>query len=166
MGKFKHDVQVSLCDAIGVILITALFGLCWFGFYDEKLYAPFHLEGWCVVALFCLVYCLLCRAYNAFDVALQGVSEAVYSQALSILFSDVIFYGVTCLLARAFVDLRPILATFAVQLLGAVIWCGLKRKWYFAAFLPKRSVIVSARVRTRTVWLSNTVWTRASAWSP
>lgn len=142
MGKFKHDVQVSLCDAIGVILITALFGLCWFGFYDEKLYAPFHLEGWCVVALFCLVYCLLCRAYNAFDVALQGVSEAVYSQALSILFSDVIFYGVTCLLARAFVDLRPILATFAVQLLGAVIWCGLKRKWYFAAFLPKRSVIV------------------------
>ena len=56
MGKFKHDVQVSLCDAIGVILITALFGLCWFGFYDEKLYAPFHLEGWCVVALFCPGY--------------------------------------------------------------------------------------------------------------
>lgn len=87
MGKFKYDLTVFAVDAFGAACTTALFGLCWFSFYKSALFAPFHLEGWCVSALFCLVYCLLCRAYDSFEVVLQSVLEAVFSQALSILFA-------------------------------------------------------------------------------
>lgn len=80
MGKFKYDLTVFAVDAFGAACTTALFGLCWFSFYKSALFAPFHLEGWCVSALFCLVYCLLCRAYDSFEVVLQSVLEAVFSR--------------------------------------------------------------------------------------
>lgn len=142
MGKFKYDLTVSAVNAFGAACITVLFGLCWFSFYEDALFAPFHLEGWCVTALFCLVYRLLCRAYNSFEVVLQSVQEAVYSQALSILFADVIFYFVTCLLARRFVNVLPILGTFAVQLLAAALWCAMKRRWHFTSRPAVPSVVV------------------------
>ena len=144
MGKFKYDLTVSAVNAFGAACITVLFGLCWFSFYEDALFAPFHLEGWCVTALFCLVYCLLCRAYNSFEVVLQSVQEAVYSQALSILFADVIFYFVTCLLARRFVNVLPISGTFAVQLLAAALWCAMKRRWHFT-FRPAVPSVVAVR---------------------
>ena len=142
MGKFKYDLTVFAVDAFGAACTTALFGLCWFSFYKSALFAPFHLEGWCVSALFCLVYCLLCRAYDSFEVVLQSVLEAVFSQALSILFADVIFYFVTCLLARRFVNVLPILGTLALQLLVSALWCVLKRRWHFAAHPAAPSVVV------------------------
>lgn len=145
MGKFKYDLTVSAVNAFGAACITVLFGLCWFSFYEDALFAPFHLEGWCVTALFCLVYCLLCRAYNLFEVVLQSVQEAVYSQALSILFADVIFYFVTCLLARRFVNVLPILGTFAVQLLAAALWCAMKRRWHFTSRPAAPSVVVGQK---------------------
>lgn len=142
MGKFKYDLTVFAVDAFGAACTTALFGLCWFSFYESALFAPFHLEGWCVSALFCLVYCLLCRAYDSFEVVLQSVLEAVFSQALSILFADVIFYFVTCLLARRFVNVLPMLGMLALQLLVSALWCVLKRRWHFAAHPAAPSVVV------------------------
>ena len=142
VGKFKYDLTVFAVDAFGAACTTALFGLCWFSFYKSALFAPFHLEGWCVSALFCLVYCLLCRAYDSFEVVLQSVLEAVFSQALSILFADVIFYFVTCLLARRFVNVLPMLGTLALQLLVSALWCVLKRRWHFAAHPAAPSVVV------------------------
>lgn len=142
VGKFKYDLTVFAVDAFGAACTTALFGLCWFSFYESALFAPFHLEGWCVSALFCLVYCLLCRAYDSFEVVLQSVLEAVFSQALSILFADVIFYFVTCLLARRFVNVLPMLGTLALQLLVSALWCVLKRRWHFAAHPAAPSVVV------------------------
>ena len=145
MGKFKYDLTVSAVNAFGAACITVLFGLCWFSFYEDALFAPFHLEGWCVTALFCLMYCLLCRAYNSFEVVLQSVQEAVYSQALSILFADVIFYFVTCLLARRFVNVLPILGTFAVQFLAAALWCAVKRRWHFTSRSAAPSVVAEQK---------------------
>ncbi len=46
MGKFKYDLTVSAVNAFGAACITVLFGLCWFSFYEDALFAPFHLEGW------------------------------------------------------------------------------------------------------------------------
>lgn len=84
MGKCKYDLTVSAVNAFGAACITVLFGLCWFSFYEDALFAPFHLEGWCVTAPFCLVYCLLCRARDSFAAVRRSAQEAVYSRALSI----------------------------------------------------------------------------------
>lgn len=73
---------------------------------------------------------------------LQSVLEAVFSQALSILFADVIFYFVTCLLARRFVNVLPMLGMLALQLLVSALWCVLKRRWHFAAHPAAPSVVV------------------------
>lgn len=143
MGRLKHDLMLMTANFVNIVAMTAIFGLCWFRFYAEEIYTPFYFRGdWCVIALFCLIYFLLCDAYDAFEVTLQGVYETIYSQALALFITDFILYCVTCLLERKAADPRPLLVGFAAHIAVAALWGFLAGRWYFATFRPKRSAIV------------------------
>ena len=143
MDRIKQDLIRTAIDLVNIILVTAVFGLCWFTFYAQAVYdSADFLGNWCILALFCVVYYLMSRAYDAFETALQGTYETVYSQALSLLVTYGILYCVTCLLERKAADPRPMLAAWIISAFAAALWSVLKRKWYFSAFPAKRSVIV------------------------
>lgn len=143
MGRIKRDLIRAAIDLINIMLMTAMFGLCWFVFYSQAVYGSADFWGnWCILALFCAVYYLMSRAYEAFEVALQGIYETIYSQALALLVTYGILYCVACLLERRAADPRPMLAAWIGCTFAATLWSVLKRKWYFSAFPAKRSVIV------------------------
>lgn len=143
MGRFKHDLLLLAVNFINGLTMAALFGLCWFGYYAHKIFTPFYFWGdWFVVALFGVIYLLLCDAYDAFEISIQRISETFYSQVLSLFVTDTILYCVTCLLERHAADPRPLLVTLLAQGLAAALWSLLASKWYFATFRPKRSAIV------------------------
>lgn len=143
MGRIKRDLTLAMIDMVDIMLVTMIFGAFWFGFYAQTVYGSTAFWGnWCILALFSAIYYLLCRAYNGFEIALQGIYETIYSKALALLITNTILYCVTCLLERKAADLWPMLAVFVVCGFEATLWSILKKKWFFWAFLPKRSVIV------------------------
>lgn len=143
MGKFRHDLLLLAVNFINGLTMAALFSLCWFGYYAHEIFTPFYFWGdWFVIALYGVVYFLLCDAYDAFEISIQRISETFYSQVLSLFVTDAILYGVTCLLERRAADIIPLLITFGVQILVAALWSMMASRWYFATFRPKRSAIV------------------------
>lgn len=141
MGKIKPRLLLTAFNLVNIVFAAAIFGLCWRWFYAPAAQTG-SWEIWCVIALFCVIYCLMSRAYDAFEVALQGLRETVGSQLLALLITHVILYCVTCLLVRRAAAPLPLLASWAVSTICAALWSAVKRKWYFSACPAKRSVIV------------------------
>lgn len=141
MGKIKQRLMLTMLNIVTVAFVTSVFGVCWLWFYAQAAQTGAW-ETWCVIALFCVIYCLMCRAYDAFEVALQGLRETVGSQLLALLVTHIILYCVTCLLVRRAAAPLPLLASWIVSTVCAALWSAVKRKWYFSACPAKRSVIV------------------------
>ena len=72
MGKIKQRLMLTMLNIVTVAFVTSVFGVCWLWFYVQAAQVGTW-ETWCVIALFCVIYCLMCRAYDAFEVALQGL---------------------------------------------------------------------------------------------
>lgn len=146
MKRMKHDIGLRIVKALNVILMTLPFIACWFGYYADRIVAPYYRMGnWAVIGLFVVLYVIFARVYDAFLVSVNRISEMIYSQGLAVLISDGILFVVIWLLSRHFPNLLPGLAALAVQLLLAAVWSTIAHKWYYAAFPPKKSAIIYGR---------------------
>lgn len=141
MEKIKPRAALTTLNIVSIALAAAIFGLCWLWFYAQAAQTGAW-EIWCVIAVFCVIYCLMCRAYDAFEVAPQGLRETIGSQLLALLITHIILYCVTCLLVRRAAAPLPLLASWVVSTVCAALWSAVKRKWYFSACPARRSVIV------------------------
>lgn len=143
MEKFKHKVWLRMAVLFNFILLTVPFVVCWYGFYADDVLVGFYRKGyWLVVALFTILYVAFGHTYNAFSISYSRISEMVYSQGLALLFANGIMYIVLSLLSLGFVNVLPILAAFAAELVLAGLWSFLTRRWYFAVFRSSKTAVV------------------------
>lgn len=143
MKTVKHDLLLRFVKILNVVLVTIPFALCWYFYYVDRKVILFHGRGnWVIVAFFMILYFIFARAYDAFLVSLNRISEMVYSQVLAVLLTDASSYIMIGLLTERLPVVLPTLATLASQIVLAVVWCVLAHKWYYAVFPPKKSAII------------------------
>ena len=143
LGRFKHDLLLQTAKIFVVIEMTAVFSVVWLMFYADRIRTPYYFWGdVCIIALFMAAYIMLGKTYDAFMVSVAHVSETVYSQFLTILFTDFCMYILICLLSSRLAAPVPLLVCFVVQLLLALLWCFAANKLYYAIFPPKKSAII------------------------
>ncbi len=144
--RMKNSLLFRLAEALNVLLITAPFVYCWYAYYAERLYSPFFRRGnWAVIALFALIYVTYIKVYDAYAVSTSRIAELVYSQALSVLFTDAILYVITYLLMKGIPNPVPLLTALLVQVALAVVWCVAAHRAYFAIFPPIRCAVIYDR---------------------
>ena len=149
LGRFKHDMLLETAKIFVVIEMTAVFSVVWLMFYADRIRTPYYFWGdVCIIALFMAAYIMLGKTYDAFMVSVAHVSETVYSQFLTILFTDFCMYILICLLSSRLAAPVPLLVCFVVQLLLALLWCFAANKLYYAIFPPKKSAIIYDNRRT------------------
>lgn len=140
---FVRDLQLRSVKVLDALLLTVPFAVCWHFAYAKQTAAPFYFRGnVLVIAIFFILYVTYGRIYEGFRLALNRISELVYSQGLALLLSDLILYLVTWLLTKRLPNPLPLLLTFLVQLALAAVWCVLAHRWYAAAFPPLRTAIL------------------------
>lgn len=141
---FKHDVLLRGVKIANVILITIPFAVSWFLYYSERMYLrTFYRKGnWVIILLFLILYVIFGKVYDAFLVSFNRISEMIYSQSLAAFIADALMFVVISLLTRRMPSLLPILLVFLAQILLSACWCYLANRWYFRAFVPKRTIIV------------------------
>ena len=142
-SKFFHDVTLRAAKIANIVLMTAPFIFVWYTFYADKLWVNFYMRGhWMVIALYVLLYFLIGRVYDAFNVSYNSHGEMIYSQLLSLFEVNVIMYIVAWLLIRHMPAVLPVLCVMAVQIVFAVIWSYGSQSWYYHTFPANKTVVV------------------------
>ena len=144
MSDIKHDLSVRLVKLVLVAVVCLLFAVIWKNSYSQAMYRrAFYRRGyWVITGLFFLLYYAFGRAYEAFLVSINKVSEVIFSQGLALFLSDGAMYIVTWLLVRRFPSVWPMLGIFCLQMAVAAIWAFAANRWYFKVFSPRRTAII------------------------
>lgn len=143
MGSQKNEFMYRFSKLINVVIMSVPFILCWYFYYDERIFVPFYRKGnWVIVGLFIILYASFGKLYDAFLVSLMRISEMVYSQSVAILMTDGIIYVVIVLLMRKLSNPLPIITAFVLQILISALWSKSVHSWYFKNFPPKKTAIV------------------------
>ena len=139
----RHRLWLRSIKFLNAVLITIPFGVCWYLYYADRLWAPFHSNGdKLVVAMFLALYILFGRIYSGFTISINHVAEIVYSQTLAILFTNAIMYFVTWLLTKHFPNPGPLLIALVAEIMLSFLWSAGVHAEYFRKFKPTRTIIV------------------------
>ncbi len=138
-----HDLSLRIVKLINIVLMTIPFAVAWYMSYADKLWVYFAKRGhWLVIGLFVLLYFIIGRIYDAFNVSYNSIGQMIYSQLLTCLEVDVCMYIVAWLLIRKLPNVIPILLVFLAQCIVAVIWALLARTWYFHTFPANKTIVI------------------------
>ena len=140
---FQHDSLLQVVKALNLLIMTAVFAGTWYLFYADTIIDPFYnLGNWVVIGIFAVIYFFYGRTYDAFIVSLTSVSEKVYSQVLSCLFTDGIMYIIIGVLTRHVPNVLPLLGCLLMQAVCSYLWSVSSYKWYFKRYPARKTAIV------------------------
>lgn len=139
----KHRLWLRTIKFLNAVLITIPFAVCWYRYYAERLWAPFHSNGdKLVVVMFLALYIIFGRIYSGFTISISRIAEIVYSQVLALLFTNAIMYFVTWLLTKRLPSPLPMLMAFVLEMGVSVLWANAAHRLYFKKFKPIRTAVV------------------------
>ena len=138
-----HKLQLEILNAIDVILLTLIYGICWYTYYSGKIRFPFYdLGNEVMVGLFCVLYYFISHLYHGYRIPISRISDLVYSQTLAVFIVDVLMYVITVLVNRHLMTAIPLFIALVLQFGCIVAWSYLAHQWYFKNFPPRKTVIV------------------------
>lgn len=141
--RLFHDTTIRIVKLANIIIMTIPFAVVWYMFYADKLWVHFAMRGhWLVIALYVLLYFLIGRVYDAFNMSYNRHGEMIYSQLLSLFEVNVIIYIVAWLLIRHMPAIFPVFGVMAVQIVCAVVWAYGSQFWYYHTFPANKTVVV------------------------
>lgn len=143
MTRFKHDLILRIIKIMDAVLVTVPFALCWYLYYAKHIASPFYAKGdYLVVALFFVLFINFGRAYDAFLMSMQRISEIVYAQFLAVAVSDFIMYIVIWLLSKHLPNILPGVAALIGQVILAAVWAYNAHHAYFKIFPPQATAVI------------------------
>lgn len=145
-GLQEHDIPLRICKSLNWLLMVSIFTVTWVKYYRPYVYKNSIYTDIAIIIIFALLYFIFGRIYEAFQVSMHRVSEMVYSQFLSLVFSNGIAWLIIWLMSSKFPNPLYLLAGLAVETGISVVWCILSNHWYYEKFPPaKTAVIYDAR---------------------
>lgn len=143
MRKFGHQLALRIVKLLNAVLITIPFVMCWFTYYRECIAQTLNVEANIMaIAVFVILYIVICRVYDGFWISIQRISEIVYAQALATAFCDGIMYIIISLLSGHLLNILPMLAVLAVQIVISALWAFTTHHWYYRKFKPQATAII------------------------
>ena len=143
MGSLKNDIVIRLLKISNLIFVPVPIITAWWMFYASRTYAPFYYWGNWVITLLCFViYFYFGKAYDAFVISYNRISETVISMALATFLSDFVMYAIILLLYKHIPNPLPVMAAYVVQLAIAVVWAYYANLIYYRLFPAKRTAVM------------------------
>lgn len=143
----KRDQYKRLLLALAAFLIlaaqTGIFALVWFNFRGEIGANTFVRGNYALIALYTLMLFFLYKLFGGLRIGQTRVFEIIYSQTLSILFTNAITYLQLCLICRwtLMSNLMPIVIMTVADLILSLAWSFLTR-WVYRKLYPPRKMLL------------------------
>lgn len=132
-----------LVKMLNALLMTLSFSTGWYLYYGKNTASPYYIMGnLLVITLFLIIYCVIGRIYDAFVIAVNRISETIYSQVLSVFITDTIMYILIWLLSKGLKNLVPMILVFVSQSCFAILWAYFSHIWYFKTYPASPTAII------------------------
>ena len=141
--SLKHDIGLRLIKLINLQCMVIAFAAAWFMYYQYQISSQFFFWGdVTVVVIFAVLYFYFCKTYDAFLISHYRIFDVIASQALALLFSDLLMYAITLLLCKRLPNPLPLLLCFVDQVSISIIWTCISHATYFRWFPARKTIIV------------------------
>lgn len=143
MNRERQDLILRLVKLTNVILMLVPIILSWKFYYSSQIVVTYEWNEEVLIGfIYCIVYMVFGRIYEAFNVYLLRISEMIYSQILACFFSDAILYLIICLMTGRLSSLWPIVISLLIQLVLSVLWCLMTHLWYYHTFPAQPTAVI------------------------
>lgn len=134
-----------LASALIMAIQTGLFAYVWFQQYNDRAIIKikyFYRGNWALIALYGVILFLFLKVFGGFKVGYLRVVEVLFSQVISVLFTNAIAYLQLALIGRwKFLHhIEPMIWLTCVELLVVLIWTVFMR-WIYSRIYPPRSML-------------------------
>ena len=133
---------MMLCRLALLASMAGLFVLVWDMSYAQT---RFYYKGnFVVIGIYCIIYALFNSMYGGFKTGTARHGEVLYSNAVALIFTNLVTYLQLSLLGRRMLEVGPILMLWVLQLSASAILTYLSNFIYFKVY-PEREVQIICR---------------------
>lgn len=146
-NRLWHDVSVRSVKLLNILLITSPFAFLLITYYAKQAYGgELGMFGnVAVIVLYIFAYSLLVRIYGAFQISQVSSMELFFSQIISLILTDAVFFILLTVIIRDLPDILIYIVCIISQMIISYFWCLIVSWWYFRAF-KKGKLLLSMTV--------------------
>lgn len=142
-GKYKRLIKLSFA-IIQMCLILIIYYFAWTGYYNKVITSPFWRRGnWMMVFLYGILLFFFLKMYGGFKVGYLQKGNLIFSQVLSVCFTNIFTYFQIAVLDKHFFVPTVLLVMTAADILIIVLWTIFFQKLYQWLFPPRKLLLVS-----------------------
>ena len=145
MKKKRNYIGITmfLMVFILILILGLIFWNTWNDYYRKMMIDPFYEKGSLLLTvLYLIIYFLFSNIYEGFKIGYLKTSEIMYSQTLSIIFTNIITYMQISLISKKLVNPMLLLIMTIIEILVVIIWSFLCNKLYFIIYPPINMLMI------------------------
>lgn len=139
-----QNTVVFLMNTISVLVMTLYFYHIWNSYYTHFVY--YYFWGYAVyIALFAGSFAFFSYIYRGFDIGTSTTGDLIFSQIISVLFSDLIIFTILWIVTKGSVKIQDVAGYVIPQILLITLLCYLFNRIYYRVFPPKKTLMIYER---------------------
>ena len=141
--RYKRLIKLSFAVII-LLGLCLLYAVVWSGYYNETiLQAPFYRRGnWMMVLIYGILLAFFMSTYGGFKIGYLKNGNLIYSQIISVLFTNIVTYLQIAVIDRRLVNPIYLLPMTLAEIAFIIIWTMLFQTGYRNMFPPRKMLFV------------------------
>lgn len=142
--KYKRLIKMAFA-AVMITGLGSIYAVVWISCYNRYvLQDPFFRRGnWVVILLYVILLMFFMYTYGGFKIGYLKSTNLIYSQGISIVFTNIFAYFQTAIIDKRFITPSYILLITFVDLLFVLIWTMVFHAVYKRIFPPRKMLLVA-----------------------
>lgn len=143
--QYKRLVKLTFA-AVMIVGLCIIYGVIWITYYNrfilQEQYRFFRKGNWLIILLYGILLIFFMNTYGGFKVGYLKKGNLIYSQILSLTFTNVFTYFQIAVIDKRFVNPVYIVLMTLAEVLFIVIWTLVFQLLYSDLFPPRRMLFV------------------------
>lgn len=142
--NFKRTILLFI-RIMNLAVLTAIFAYIWYTYYSDPVLPGAAIEffrkgNWLIIIIYSVLLGAFTQLNGGYKVGDYRISEMIYSNVISIIFINFIYYFLIALMWRAFPEAEYLLLLSVIQFAYILIWCIFSNKFYFKLYRPRKVI--------------------------
>ena len=144
--KYKRLIKL-LFSSVMLLGLCIIYAFVWIGYYNryvvQRGFGFFRRGNWLMVILYGVLLTFFMKTYGGFKVGYLKNGNLIYSQIISVIFTNLFTYFQIAVIDKRFVGPAYIIIMTSVDIALIVIWTQTFQTLYKHIFPPRKMVLIS-----------------------
>lgn len=144
LDKFKRLLK-TVFSIVTILNFCIIYGVVWIGYYNKfVLQIPFFRKGnWVIIALYGVLITFFLHTYGGFKIGHLKNGHLIYSQFMSIIFTNIFTYFQIAVIDKRFVNPAYVLVMTLIDIFTIIVSVIIFQKLYKNLFPPRKMLFIT-----------------------